>query len=420
MNLIEAVTAAQILTGAAIMLLSIAISLKIKHNVSENLRIRWIISLSLMVFFFFGYNLLVIILLLEVAFRLEIVTGTVFLGGAVFVYLVMKLTQVTLHDITKKDKDVRLYADGLSKRTKELEKEIAERKSAENALKMSEEQYRSLVESTDDSIYVVDREYKYIFMNQKHISRMGFAGGEYAGRSYSEFHPEDETQWFKEKASHVMKTGESIVHENRGMEDGRYFLLTLSPVKATNGEIEAVTVISKEITDYKLMEHELRTLSLTDQLTGILNRRGFLTLAEQLLKQAKRQKRGLYMLYVDLDNLKGINDQWGHHTGDIALIHTANMLKENYRESDIIARIGGDEFVVLPAGKAGDNFDSIIHRLDEAVDLKNAQGGREFTLSLSAGISYFNPTNPCTIEELLVLGDRSMYEKKKIKQRDAG
>jgi two-component system cell cycle response regulator len=164
-------------------------------------------------------------------------------------------------------------------------------------------------------------------------------------------------------------------------------------------------------------KHEkMHTLLLTDELTGIYNRRGFFTLSEHQLKVAKRQMTGIYMLYADLDDLKGINDNWGHPEGDLALIDVANILRTNFRESDVIARIGGDEFVVIPVGTAGDNVDIIIDRLQKAIDLHNSVSNRSYRLSISAGAAFYDPASPCSIEELLAQGDKSMYERKKNRQ----
>jgi len=164
-------------------------------------------------------------------------------------------------------------------------------------------------------------------------------------------------------------------------------------------------------------KHEkMHTLMLTDELTGVYNRRGFMALSEHQLKMARRQMSGIYMLYADLDDLKGINDNWGHPEGDLALIDMANILRTNFRESDVIARIGGDEFVVIPVGTASDNIQTIIARLQKAVDLHNSVSNRSYTLSISAGAAFYDPAKPCSIEELLAEGDKSMYERKKNKQ----
>jgi diguanylate cyclase (GGDEF)-like protein/PAS domain S-box-containing protein len=299
----------------------------------------------------------------------------------------------------------------------ELRQKIAEfeMKKAEDALQESEEKYRSLVESTEDSIYLVDRNYNYLFMNKKHMSRLGLSDYEYLGHPFSDFHSPDEIEWFIEKAEIVLNTGNSIIHEHKNLRDGRYFLLTLSPVKKEE-KVIAVTVVSKDITGYKDMEEDLRALSLTDELTGLYNRRGFFTLTDQLLKLARRQKKGIFMLYADIDNLKKINDTFGHKEGDIALIETADILKKNYRESDIIARIGGDEFVVVPIGTAGDDIDIITSRFEKSLEICNSKRNREYTLSLSYGLASYDPGNPCSIDELLTQADKTMYEHKKQKK----
>ncbi len=121
------------------------------------------------------------------------------------------------------------------------------------------------------------------------------------------------------------------------------------------------------------MQQEIRNLTLRDELTGIYNRRGFFALVEYQFNMAKRSKTGLFMLYADLDNLKIINDTLGHQEGDRALIETADILRNNFRQSDIIARIGGDEFVVFPVGTSADCVDKILERLQKALEAYNAE-----------------------------------------------
>jgi two-component system cell cycle response regulator len=168
--------------------------------------------------------------------------------------------------------------------------------------------------------------------------------------------------------------------------------------------------------EHSKLHERMNTMLLTDELTDLYNRRGFFTLGEYPLKIAKRQMKGIYMLYADLDDLKGINDTWGHQEGDVALKEVADILKNNYRESDIIARIGGDEFVVVPVGTAGDNADMIIGRLHKAVDIRNSKRNLNYQLSMSAGVAFYDPASPCSIDELLAQGDKSMYERKKCKR----
>ncbi len=301
----------------------------------------------------------------------------------------------------------------LRQRTSALEASQAKCKVTEKVLQESEEKYRSLVESTEDSIYLVDRNYKYLFMNKKHISRTGFSDHNYLDHAYGEFHSPDETKWFIEKVDEVFNTGKSIQHEHKSLRDNRYYLLTSSPVKKSDGTITAVTIVSKDINELKSMEEQLRTLSLSDELTGIYNRRGFFTLGEQQLKLAKRMKKGIFMLYADVDDLKEINDTWGHKEGDLALIETAAVLKKTFRGSDVVARVGGDEFTVIPIGISGDNIEVIAARLQKSIEVHNTEKSCDYNLSLSFGIAYYDPENPCSVEELLAQADKLMYEQKR-------
>jgi len=172
--------------------------------------------------------------------------------------------------------------------------------------------------------------------------------------------------------------------------------------------VKELTARAKHV---KIVE-EMRNLALRDELTGLYNRRGFFTLIEHQLKLAKRKKTGMFLLYADLDDLKSINDTWGHREGDVALIETAKILRKNYRESDIIARIGGDEFVVFPAGTSDDDSEKILGRLYNAFLHHRLQHTPGYKLSISAGVSLYHPDTPCSIDELLALGDKSMYERK--------
>ena len=178
-------------------------------------------------------------------------------------------------------------------------------------------------------------------------------------------------------------------------------------------DMEKVLEAIGEALEKQRLVVELRKLSLSDDLTDLLNRRGFMRVAKHQLKVANRSKREMLLLYMDFDHLKQINDALSHRDGDRALIEVANLLKQTFRESDIIARIGGDEFVVLTIEAGKDSEEVLRHRLQEELDTHNAKGQQPFKLSISVGAAHYDPERPCSIEELLHRADTSMYEQKR-------
>ena len=160
----------------------------------------------------------------------------------------------------------------------------------------------------------------------------------------------------------------------------------------------------------------MQALSLRDELTGLYNRRGFFTLSEQQLKITDRMKKDAILIFTDLDHLKWINDNLGHEEGDRALIASSIILKETFRESDIIARIGGDEFVVLAIEALEDVFQFINSRLQENIDLFNKKNNLKYELSMSIGIAHYAHENPISLDMLIAHADKLMYEDKKRKR----
>jgi diguanylate cyclase (GGDEF)-like protein len=159
----------------------------------------------------------------------------------------------------------------------------------------------------------------------------------------------------------------------------------------------------------------LLALSLTDELTGLYNRRRFFVLTEQCLKVAARGKKRSLRLFIEVDTLKGINDVYGHTEGDLALKDLAGILKKTFRESDIIGRFGGDEFVLL-LESADEKTEILITRLHENLKDYNAGGTQRYPLSVSVGTALFDPEHPVSIDELLVRADKSMYGQKRGKE----
>lgn len=165
----------------------------------------------------------------------------------------------------------------------------------------------------------------------------------------------------------------------------------------------------------KQAETQLQELTLTDDLTGLRNRRGFFFLTEQEFKLARSKRSGLqlWLIYADLDGLKKINDSLGHEVGSRAIVQTAEVLKGTFRETDIIARLGGDEFVVLAVSNAADSGNIMVARLRENLRGYNLRERLPYRLSLSVGVVRVDAERAESIEEVLKEADRAMYEDKR-------
>lgn len=183
---------------------------------------------------------------------------------------------------------------------------------------------------------------------------------------------------------------------------------------------ERVEELERVILERDRAEEALRQLALSDELTDLYNRRGFFTFAEHFLSLATRTKHKSVLFYIDMDGLKQINDTYGHAEGSEAIKGVADILRQTFRKTDVIARVGGDEFVIL-ASCAGVNEKGVIQkRLMESFQSYNSKSKNLYQLSISYGIVDIKPTEIFSIEDLIVEADRLMYEEKRKKKSMAG
>lgn len=192
----------------------------------------------------------------------------------------------------------------------------------------------------------------------------------------------------------------------------RCYDLLASSLKNKIGHQIGSLLMLHDITERKEAEKKLQELSLVDELTGLSNRRGLRLLANQMINMANRMKVNATLFFLDLDDLKRINDTYGHAEGDCALIATADLLRTTFRSADILARIGGDEFVVLALETNGNSTATMLERLRVNLDYQN-QKSQRYPLGLSIGSARYDWQNPQTLEELFSDADISMYELKK-------
>lgn len=164
-------------------------------------------------------------------------------------------------------------------------------------------------------------------------------------------------------------------------------------------------------------QSKLQSLSHKDDLTGLNNRRGFLILAEQQIKIAKRQRTPFLLLFLDLDELKVVNDTFGHAEGNRAIVEAADLLRGCFRQSDVLARFGGDEFAAFALSSEGTDDSTVRARITAALDRVNAKPDRAYPLGFSMGVLACAPGEEGSVESLLERADALMYREKRQKRR---
>jgi diguanylate cyclase (GGDEF)-like protein/PAS domain S-box-containing protein len=296
------------------------------------------------------------------------------------------------------------------------ERERARYARAEQALRESEERFRAVAQSAVDAIVSVDTQGRIAFWNQAAERTFGYPATEALGAPLDRLLPERFREAHREGMRRVASGGPSRIIgrtvELTGLrKDGREFPLELSLSRWSVRGAVFFTGILRDITERKRTEDLLRSMSITDELTGLYNRRGFLAQARRHLELARRASKATLVLFADIDDMKGINDTMGHAAGDSALTAVATVLRQTFRQSDIVARLGGDEFAVLAMETTDNSTTRILARLHENLDAFNAANGS--AISVSVGIERQGRARGGSVEALLARADAAMYDQKR-------
>lgn len=275
--------------------------------------------------------------------------------------------------------------------------------------------YKTLAQSLPGlGIMLFDHSFRYVMvMGDDILASSGLTSASLIGKQLAEL---EFPGSFNQLESAYQDALNGRVRDIEVRYEDKYFTLRVSPVKSSSGHINAGVVIVNDITEAVKNRAMLEAMSVTDELTSIYNRRGFMLLASQQLKLANRSQIGSMVFFIDLNDLKLINDNSGHKLGDEALKATARVLSRTFRESDIVARYGGDEFVIY-VSNVEPHVESIFRkRLQEEVDETNKED-LGFRLSFSIGHTYFDPeTDDRNIDELITAADESMYTRKRARK----
>lgn len=305
----------------------------------------------------------------------------------------------------------------LQGRIVELEKMESRHESHENELKQSRDFLQQTLDGVSDPVYVIGPDHTILSANAAASAVEG--DGDISGRfCYAVTHGrstpcegEGMTCPLKQciatrgpaKVTHMHKsvTGEPVEVE-----------ISATPVFDNDGKFSHIIETCHDVTEHIELERKLEQSSLEDELTGLYNRRGFMALADKQLKIARRSGKEIFLLFSDLDHLKPINDTFGHDMGDKALKDAAAILRRTFRDSDIIARVGGDEFAVALVDCPPERVCDVRERLEHNLEEYNQVPDKAFPLNLSVGLASCLPEERVGLEELIRRADEAMYEQK--------
>lgn len=296
--------------------------------------------------------------------------------------------------------------------------DVTERKELEQCTRESEIRYRELVEKADVAMLLDDIRGNFRYFNKNFSGLFGYTYTEMKSKSIEQLiHPDDMNKVAQYQRDRLKGTDIPKKYEFKALKkDGTPIWIEVNVVALEeDGEVVGTRAYIWDISERKIAEQELHTLSMVDELTGLYNRRGFSIFAEQQIRVADRTGKGFFIIVADLDRMKWINDDLGNKEGDQALKDVANVLGRSFRKSDVIARVGGDEFAIIAADALRSGESIIVGRMLRNISLENSRR-KKYNLAISVGAAYYDPTKVCTLDDLLSQADHKMNEHKKIKQ----
>ena len=315
------------------------------------------------------------------------------------------------------DRDLRTAIE-VALQKHEIEQRLAER----------ERWFATTLKAISDAVIAVDTAGCITFINAAAETLTGLAAADALGRSaiadstpvLDLFRADRTTRVATEDMPIVRALAGETVHQAEmfvrapGALEGRWHSINASPVFEPNGATGGAVIVSRDITELRHAIEQLERAAVRDDLTGLLNRRGFQDRATQALSLANRTARPLALIYIDLNGMKTINDRFGHAAGDRALVEMAELMRRTFRTSDVLARLGGDEFAVLAPEYTQEDEGATVHvRFRRELNKQRHEAERPFELSASLGVTIYDPRYGLrTMEQLVEDADAKMYAAK--------
>jgi diguanylate cyclase (GGDEF)-like protein/PAS domain S-box-containing protein len=310
-----------------------------------------------------------------------------------------------------------------------MNRELSMRRSAEErlmlfskALAETKERYERIVQDLPDLVCRYKPDTTITFVNDAYAQYFNQRADDLVGTSFLDLIPQEAHDYVRRSIASFSTKSPVITMEHEAFVPGmgvRWQLWHDRALFDNSGNVTEIQSIGQDITERKAMEQKLHVLSITDELTGLYNRRGFFTVGEQHLKLAKRLGNEILVIVADVDGLKHINDTWGHQEGDLVLVETGRAIRDSFRESDVLARIGGDEFVVLQIVGSGIEPEAVTQRLRQRLCESPLGRDGRYRCEVSVGMVCRMPYDDCSLETMLALADKEMYREKAMKRMES-
>lgn len=297
------------------------------------------------------------------------------------------------------------------------------RRQVERELGEKEERYRELFDYSQGMICIHDLDGVLTTVNPAALRSLEYDASEMVGQPIANFMPYE----------HRVSVDSFLRQiETRGMakgllpvvaKSGKQLMWSYNSILVTTpGKQPYVIGHAQDVTELVAAQMKLKNISLTDDLTGLYNRRGFMSMAEQQLKLERHAgtARGLTMMFADMDGLKKINDVYGHEAGSDAIIALSKIINSALRDSDLVARWGGDEFVILTIGSRDEDADAITERIYRRLSEYNAGSDKPYRLECSIGIAPISLDSGCSFETMIARADSAMYAEKRRRKAGGG
>ena len=280
-------------------------------------------------------------------------------------------------------------------------------------MKESEEKFRLLFETAHDAIFLMDKDI-FIDCNRRALEMFGCTKEKIIGKPPHFLSPEKQPDGELSKDKALQKIKAALNGEPQFFEwvhircDGTPFYTEVSLNSFRVREKKFIQAIVRDVTEHKRMQEELRLLSITDPLTGVYNRRYFMQKLKEEIERAERTNRPFSLIMLDIDHFKNVNDRFGHSVGDFALKKLTEMLKNNIRKIDILARWGGEEFMILLPETPKKHAVYVAEKLKHL--LSNTDMPGVGTITASFGVSEYRPGDE--VDSLIQRADDAMYRAK--------